>query len=231
MPAASIGAWHPACERRTEQTSPRALAGGVREHPGMGAGWVCRVLSEVGPITVEQLDSAGRDWFAEGPGGEHLGTLAEALASAVGESADRDWLALVIATTERDCTWERRSMLLVKKATGTLFHSTFSDNRASISRHGLDWTRTTGRGIAGSSAPETDGIFLCADLEGAEWFAEMGARRGWAVDIWAVRLDGTWLIGDPGAGGGGDEWWMICPEPIPRQQLTLLRKDLSLHDL
>jgi hypothetical protein len=52
----------------------------------------------------------------------------------------------------------------------------------------------------------------------------MGARRGDPVDIWAVRLSGTWLIGDPGASGGGDDVWMICPEPIPPTALTLVRR-------
>lgn len=118
-------------------------------------------------------------------------------------------------------------MLLVKRAEGTWFHATFSSNRESISRHGLDRTRMTGSGIAGSHGPEADGVFLCADLESAEWFAQMGSRHGDAVDIWAARLDGTWLIGDPGASGGGDDCWMICPEPIPPGRLELIRPNFQ----
>jgi hypothetical protein len=68
-------------------------------------------------------------------------------------------------------------------------------------------------------------VFLVGDLEGAGFFARMG-RRG-PVDIWAVELVDAWLVGDPGAGGGGDESWMICPEPIGSGQLTLVEKDIT----
>lgn len=156
----------------------------------MGAGWVCNVVSTAGGIELEQLDDAGQDWFASGPGGEHMGALDATLEAAAGESADRAWLAAVVATVKRDRASARRSMLLVKRAQGTWFHTTFSENRASISRYGLDWTRMTGSGIAGSRAPEAEGLFLCSDIEFAEWFAQMGQRRGRSVDIWAVSLDG-----------------------------------------
>ena len=115
-------------------------------------------------------------------------------------------------------------MLLAKRGTGTWYHTTFADNRRSILAHGLDWTRMVGTGIAGSRAPETEGIFLCSDLGSAEWFAQMGQRGGRAVDIWAVILNGTWLIGDPGAGGGGDDNWMISRQRIAPSQLKLLRE-------
>lgn len=185
------------------------------------------VVSDEGDVELEQLDDAGDDWYASGPGGEHMGRLQDALEATLGGQPDPAWLAVVVAAIERDRSPQRRSMLLVKRAEGTWFHATFSSNRGSISRHGLDWTRMTGCGIAGSRGPETDGVFLCADFESAEWFAQMGSRRGDAVDIWAVRLDGTWLIGDPGASGGGDDVWMICPEPIPPTQLELVRPDRS----
>ena len=43
-----------------------------------------------------------------------------------------------------------------------LFHVTSSLNRESIQAHGLDWRRMgAARGIAGSSAPEQAGCFLC----------------------------------------------------------------------
>jgi hypothetical protein len=135
-----------------------------------------------------------------------------AVEAALDGSPDPAWLATVLATIERrDRGSHRRSMLLVKRAEGTWFHATFSANRESIARHGLDWTRMTGSGIAGSRGPETEGVFLCADLESAEWFARIGARHGQEVDSWAARLDGTWLIGDPGESGGGGDGWMICP--------------------
>ena len=121
-------------------------------------------------------------------------------------------------------------MLVVKRGLGTWFHATFSANRESISRHGLDWTRMTGSGIAGSRRPEAEGVFLCADLESAEWFAQMGTRHGQAVDIWAVRLDGTWLIGDPGASGGGDDVWMIAPSRSGRADSGSRAENFAARD-
>ena len=200
--------------------------GSCEKISSMGAGWVCRVLSGAGNIELEQLDDAGRDWFAVGPSGEHIGALEEILTAAVGGSVDPNWFAVAVATVKRDSTSERRSMLLVKRAAGTWFHTTFAENRASISRHGLDWTRMTDTGIAGSREPEAEGVFLCSNIESAEWFAQMGWRRGRPVDIWAVALDGAWLVGDPGASGGGDDDWMICTESIAHTQLTLVRNDL-----
>jgi hypothetical protein len=85
-----------------------------------------------------------------------------------------------------------------------------------------------GCGIAGSRAPEADaaGVFLGWDLDTARWFAQMGSTRG-LVDIWAADLLDVWLIGDPGASGGGAEIWMICPTPIGPAQLTLLETDID----
>ena len=41
-------------------------------------------------------------------------------------------------------------------------------------------------GIAGSRAAATAGVFLCSDIDGAEWFADM-CRDGTA-DIWSVTV-------------------------------------------
>jgi hypothetical protein len=44
-------------------------------------------------------------------------------------------------------------------------------------------------GIAGSSAPEVDGIFLAESLEEADFFCWMGRERFRdGVDIWEIRL-------------------------------------------
>jgi hypothetical protein len=184
------------------------------------------VVADGGNVELEQLDDGGVEWYATGPGGERLGQVREVIEGALGAPPpDPAWLVVVLATLAEDRGSHRRSMLLVKRAEGTWFHATFSSNRESISRHGLDWTRMTASGIAGSRGPEAEGVFLCADLESAEWFARMGARNGQAVDIWEVRLDETWLIGDPGASGGDDDGWMICPEPIPPHRLNLVSRD------
>jgi len=45
-----------------------------------------------------------------------------------------------------------------------LFHVSSAANRKSILAHGLDWTRMgAARGIAGSTTPEQEGVFLCRD--------------------------------------------------------------------
>jgi hypothetical protein len=99
----------------------------------MGTGWTCVVLGDRSEVQLEQLDDAGLEWCADGPGGTHLGALGEVLAAALGCPADVEWLALVVATIDRDRLSLRRSMVLVKRAEGTWFHATFSANRASIS--------------------------------------------------------------------------------------------------
>jgi len=197
--------------------------------PSVAAGWKCLVLSPsadpedwtIGGIELEQLDPGAAAWFASGPCGEHVGGLAEVLAAVADAEADPAWLDVVVAVITADSDGERRSWLVVSQGRGVWFHTTFVENRASIRAHGLDWRRFAGSGIAGSQAPETDGIFLCSEIESAEWFAQMGRRRGREVDIWAVALDGRWLISDPGSSGGLDDGWMICLDPIPPRALEL----------
>ena len=77
-------------------------------------------------------------------------------------------------------------------------------------------------GIAGSRKAETAGIFLCSNIEGAEWFADM-CRDGTA-DIWAATLHDVWLESAPAGGGTGS--WMICPQTFPPNQVRLIRRDL-----
>jgi GNAT superfamily N-acetyltransferase len=48
-----------------------------------------------------------------------------------------------------------------------------------------------------------------------------------ADPAWGVDLVDVWWIGDPGAGGGGDEAWMICPETIDAGRLALIEKDIT----
>jgi hypothetical protein len=192
-------------------------------------GWRCTVLStgdgetSGANIELEQLDADGHDWFADGPGGTECGSLAVALRAAAGGSADSGWVAAVIAAIERPlAAHQRGSPVLVIRGRGTWYHATASRNRDSIRRHGLDWTRMTPPGIAGSQGPETAGIFLCRELDSAEWFA--GMCRDGAADIWTVRLNHVWLESAPSGGGDGD--WMICPEPIPPSQITLQRTEI-----
>jgi len=49
----------------------------------------------------------------------------------------------------------------------------------------------------------------------------MGRQRGREVDLWAVALNGQWLISDPSASGGLDDGWMISLDPISANALDL----------
>jgi hypothetical protein len=68
----------------------------------------------------------------------------------------------------------------------TWFHVSSVANRESIRVHGLDWTRMgAARGIAGSTVPEADGVFLCRDEFTASFFVRIN-NTGDPVDVWAV---------------------------------------------
>jgi hypothetical protein len=79
-------------------------------------------------------------------------------------------------------------------------------------------------GIAGSRRPERPGVFLCRSLQSAQWFATM--PRYDLTDIWAARVDDVWLETDPSASGGGDQDWMICPQPIASARVELIKGDI-----
>jgi hypothetical protein len=68
-----------------------------------------------------------------------------------------------------------------------LFHVTSARNRESILAHGLDWTYMgAAPGIAGSSAPEEQGVFLCLNEFDVDFFVRMN-NTGGPVDVWAGR--------------------------------------------
>ena len=103
------------------------------------------------------------------------------------------------------------------------FHVTSSKNRESIKRHGLDWTRMGDiGGIAGSGAPEQEGIFLCLDESEADWFISMNAPGG-LLDVWAVQgVQESELVESP-------EHHFFLPRPIPSSQIALLHADIALR--
>lgn len=112
-------------------------------------------MAESGAIALEQVDDPGLEWLASGPAGEALGPLAEALARSAAVDSDPLWIDAVVDAVRRELIARvRRSMLLVKRGTGTWYHVTFTSNRESILEHGLDWRRMAGQGIAGSAAPD-----------------------------------------------------------------------------
>lgn len=96
-----------------------------------------------------------------------------------------------------------------------MFHVSSSVNRASIQRHGLDWTRMhNAPGIAGSRSPEVAGVFLVSDYSTVLFFIRIN-NTGGPVDVWAVDdVPNSDLI-DNGTG------FTYVPYPIPPHRLTL----------
>lgn len=72
-------------------------------------------------------------------------------------------------------------------------------------------------GIAGSTLPEVEGVFLAESFWDGFWYASFGRHS--SVDIWNVRADGLALRED-------NEGW-ICSSVIPPDRLTLVETDLS----
>lgn len=105
--------------------------------------------------------------------------------------------------------------------TGRYFHVSSCLNRDSIEEHGLDW-RLMGRsrGIAGSSAPEQDGCFVCLDDSEVEWFLGIN-NTGGPVDVWAVDgVDERELRESP-------EGHFFLPRTVPAQLVVLVRRAIA----
>jgi len=170
-------------------------------------------------IEFEELDPSGAVCGARGQGtGMYgFGSAGQALAAASGLAADDRWVAAVGAALARERTWMRtgrRWMLLVKEASGEMFHVTAEQNRQSILRHGLDWRQMgTAPGIAGSREPELPAVFLCESREEIGFFTRMSSLP---ADIWAVRVDGLWVESGP-------DGWIIVPEPVLPERLRLMQ--------
>jgi hypothetical protein len=138
-----------------------------------------------------------------------FGSVADVLAATADRPASDDWILAVVSALERERSWPvRREFLEVRLGSGELFHVTAARNRDSIRRYGLDWTRMSGRGIAGSTAPELDAVFLCDSLEDAEFFTWMGTEP---LDIWGVRVDGLVVESGP------DGWWIVNEQVAPER--------------
>ena len=101
------------------------------------------------------------------------------------------------------------------------FHVTSVLNRDSINAHGLDWTRMgAAPGIAGSTRPEADGVFLCRDDFTVDFFLRLN-NTGTAADVWEVHgVDPMQLLDN----GNGFEY---VPDKVRPSQLTLLRRDVA----
>lgn len=58
----------------------------------MTSGWTCTIVNAGRDIELEQLDDAGGEWFAVGPGGDAIGALVEVLAAVIDDHADPAWI-------------------------------------------------------------------------------------------------------------------------------------------
>lgn len=206
------------------------LEGSAPELAGRGPAHTCLLLGpadEDASIEFEELAPDGTVCGArrQGSGACAFGTGEEVIAATSGRPVGDPWLVAVCAALARERAWRntgRRSILVVKAGEGLMFHVAAAATRESIRRHGLDWRRMgESPGIAGSREPELPGIFLCASLDEARFFTDMARRPS---DVWAVRVDGLWLEGDPGANGGDN--WMIVPEPVGPERLWLAETDV-----
>ena len=99
----------------------------------------------------------------------------------------------------------------------TLFHASPSVNRESIQIHGLDVSRMSADGIAGSTGPEVEGVFLGEHVWDGYWYASFGHHA--SVDIWEVHAEGLSLQED-------NEGW-ICGVVIPPERLKLIESDVT----
>jgi hypothetical protein len=148
------------------------------------------------------------------------GDVAASLVTASGLRIDDPWIGAVVTALAREPRWiagyygiadQRRSELTVRRGGAEMFHASPTVNRSSILEHGLDWTRMSGRSIAGSRSPEAPAVFLNDDRWGADWFARMGQEDGLEVDIWAVDASDDWIESGP------DGWWMRFQRVSPNR--------------
>ncbi|MFD8639926.1 hypothetical protein ACFV14_06430 [Streptomyces zaomyceticus] len=106
--------------------------------------------------------------------------------------------------------------------TSNFLHVSSVLNRQSIAQHGLDWTRMgAAPGIAGSSRPEVEGIFVCRGEEEAGFFLQINNTDG-PVDIWSVDGIDEELLLDNGNG------FVYLPARIPAARVRLVRSDVPL---
>jgi hypothetical protein len=80
------------------------------------------------------------------------------------------------------------------------------------------------RGIAGSTQPEADGIFLSTDDWDVDYFVRMN-NTGGPVDVWQVDGVDSELMLDNGNG------YFYLPGRIPADRLTLVQQELAGGDL
>jgi hypothetical protein len=79
-------------------------------------------------------------------------------------------------------------------------------------------------GIAGSTRPEADGVFLSSEDGDVDYFVRMN-NTGGRVDVWQVDgIDADQML-DNGNG------YFYLPGRIPADRITLVQRDLAGGDL
>ena len=103
-------------------------------------------------------------------------------------------------------------------------HVSSTRNRDSIRAHGLDRRRMgDAPGIAGSTRPEQDGVFVCRDEFECEFFVSMN-NTGGPVDVWALGgVSEDELVQSP-------EGFLYLPRAVPVAALRLARTDVARAD-
>jgi hypothetical protein len=101
--------------------------------------------------------------------------------------------------------------------TSNFFHVSSVLNRESIAKHGLDWTRMgAAPGIAGSSSPEADGVFICRGEDEVQFFLRIN-NTGGPVDLWSVDGVDEGLLTDNGNG------FVYLPGRVPAARVRLVQ--------
>lgn len=123
----------------------------------------------------------------------------------------------MVAALERERSWSdnRRSSLDVYLGSGEMFHVSAAANQESIARHGLDWRLMRRPGVAGSTVPELEGLFLCESESDVDFFTNMARVPS---DVW-VDVTGRWIENGPSG-------WAIVSEPIPPSAVRVVRRDV-----
>jgi len=137
------------------------------------------------------------------------------IADTASRGASDPWVRRVVhsldAERQKSGHGWRRGRIEVVIASGKLAHATSRQNRESIQTHGLDWRLMGGaRGIAGSTAPEVEGIYLDT-IDAISFFTRMPDDD---PDVWIVDAEGIWLETGP-------EGFLFTSEPIPASRLRL----------
>ncbi len=102
----------------------------------------------------------------------------------------------------------------------SFFHVSSVLNRESIAKYGLDWTRMgAAPGIAGSSRPEAEGVFICRGEDEAQFFLSIN-NTGGPVDLWSVDGVDEGSLTDNGSG------FVYLPSRIPADRVRLVRTDI-----